>query len=428
MFWGGTFDEMSESALQPSVGELLEELIKSVHRNVQSTEAKEAENVRSFQEITSWAQPKGALPPPSDKFVKKCKIHAYEILLKKCRNARSQDGCADEGYCDENINPLFELKLSQFELSLMLGQTRYLPCVHSYETLKKSLHRKQKLLEESIDFVSSNANFKDEHGEGRAILTLLVLLKNSVPDAPSDQNFFALRKFPEIALPKIEANYFSIDWPENNIMSNPYISEQVRRITHFNVGAQRNENPSSQSLQRQPNLRPAKRASIAMQMTSNKWESLGRRYVLGVDSIPTEKKFASECGPAAMHLLAKKSLANRNNFEAKIISIQKFVEHIRALLVGIESESFTFDQRKNTFSMVDNLTVEHVLPVTMASYVQNFLECGACYKRLKMLVSKNLHNFKFKYEGFLFKVKFGHCERIASLLIGNCVGIFAGNV
>lgn len=409
---GGIFDEMSESALQPSVGELLEELIKSVHRNVQSTEAKEADNVRSFQEITSWAQPKGASPQPSDKFVKKCKVRAYEILLKKCRNGRSQDGCADEGYCDERIDPLFELKLSLFELSLMLGQTRYLPCVHSYETLKKSLRRKQKLLEESIDFVSSNASFKDEHSGGRAILTLLVLLKNSVADAPSDRNFFALREFPEIALPKIEANYFSIDWPENHIKSNPYISENVKRITHFNVGnAKRNENSSSQSLQRQLNLRPAKRVSIAMQMTSNKWESLGRRYVLGVDSLPTEKKFASECGPAAMHLVAKKSLANRRNFGAKIISIQKFVEHIRALLVGIESESFIFDQRKNTFSMVDNLTVEDVLPETMANYVQDFLESGACYKRLKMLVSKNLRSFKFKYDGFLFKVKSGHSER-----------------
>lgn len=399
--------KMSETMPQLSVGHLLEELIKCVYRNVQSTVSKESENVRSYLEIASWEQSKTKNHQPNEKFLKKCKTRAYEILLKKRRNnQRDHDECADEGY-SENIDPFLEIRVCQFKLNLMLGQTRKLPYVYHYEALKKYLLHKQQMFDASIDFICTDTYFQGEHSDGHAILHLLILLKDSVPDQPPNENFFALSKLSTNMLPKIETNYFQINWPENNIYTNPYISDNVRKITYFPVRNQDNgENFSVQRIMKVICEKAEKREPVPIMLMSNKWEYLGQKYVLNHRKIeiPKEKRFTSECSNAAMHILAKKEISNRRNFEAKIISIQKFVEHVRALLVGIESESFLFNQENNTFAMVDDLTVENVLPATMENYVKEFLECGACYKRLKMLISKNLHNFKFKYDGFLFKV------------------------
>ena len=89
-------------------------------------------------------------------------------------------------------------------------------------------------------------------------------------------------------------------------------------------------------------------------------------------------------------------------FQAHIIDSKRFNEHIKLLLIGIESESFMYDPNGMTFKLVEHLTVENILPGTIAHFVLDFIECGACYKRLKSLISTN--NFQLKYNGFVFKV------------------------
>ena len=70
--------------------------------------------------------------------------------------------------------------------------------------------------------------------------------------------------------------------------------------------------------------------------------------------------------------------------------------------VGIQSDTFQHDQLL-VFKMEDNVTVDDLLPETMKHFVQEFLECGTCFKRLQMMIMKK--DYKLMFEGFIFKVR-----------------------
>ena len=57
--------------------------------------------------------------------------------------------------------------------------------------------------------------------------------------------------------------------------------------------------------------------------------------------------------------------------------------------------------------MKPNITIEGVLPGTIEYFVEDFLECGTCYKRMQTMIMKK--DYKLMFEGFMFKVS---CEII----------------
>ncbi|XP_037931769.1 uncharacterized protein LOC119666560 [Teleopsis dalmanni] len=121
------------------------------------------------------------------------------------------------------------------------------------------------------------------------------------------------------------------------------------------------------------------------------WENLG------CYGIKKEKLFVSETNI----LLDLKSLQDERNgkkFIAKIVPVQLFLQDLKSLTVGIQSDIF----KHNTlliFDMEPDYTTENLLPDSVRIYVQPFLECGTCYKRLQAVcrLRNNTQN------GFLFK-------------------------
>lgn len=71
------------------------------------------------------------------------------------------------------------------------------------------------------------------------------------------------------------------------------------------------------------------------------------------------------------------------------------------LIVGIQSDTFYHDEFV-VFAMKPNVTIEGVLPGTIEYFVEDFLECGTCYKRMQTMIMKR--DYKLMFEGFMFKV------------------------
>lgn len=72
------------------------------------------------------------------------------------------------------------------------------------------------------------------------------------------------------------------------------------------------------------------------------------------------------------------------------------------LLVGIQSDIFKYNESSTTFHMKKNVTIDCFLPATILNFVDEFLECGTCYRRLQTMISRT--NYSLKFEGFMFKV------------------------
>lgn len=412
---------MLDASIELSVNRLLDELCKSLYIDKLSKRAS-ASPRRGHKSLEHEAIP--------IKLLRRCKNRAYEILLKK----NPVDEARDEGFA-EIADPLFELRFSQFEYNLYVGQMRsqFEAYGHVSDNFKKKIVQKLALFGECIDSIESSPYFGDERSDGPAILRLLVLLRRNQIDSVRDggASIFGLdvNALPELRLN--EPKWCRLNWPQMQTERNPYCGETGWRIlngnfkssifatplnatqnafgTKFDVNGalhlrRTNRLPVQQKQSENTERRQApatKRASSAIQYTSNKWEQLGQRYVLRESDelleMPFEPKFASEMGETALHLAAAKSLANHQLFEANIVPTQKFIEHLKSLLVGIESDSFFYCKATVSFQMVDNLTVDDtVLPESIEYFVRDFIECGTCYKRLKLII-------KTKHDGFLFR-------------------------
>lgn len=124
-----------------------------------------------------------------------------------------------------------------------------------------------------------------------------------------------------------------------------------------------------------------------------------------------EKPFVTECD-SSLHLLAVISNSRGKQFVAKIMPVERLIDDIKLMLIGIRSESFTYSDSV-VFELLENLTISTIGPETMKGILKEFMECGTCYKRLQKMSTKNPNNFKLIYDGFVFKAL---CSSIESFL------------
>ncbi|XP_046801977.1 uncharacterized protein LOC111686170 [Lucilia cuprina] len=131
----------------------------------------------------------------------------------------------------------------------------------------------------------------------------------------------------------------------------------------------------------------------AKKVFSWNWEGLG------CFGITCTKPFAGE---ASISLLLQSHInrENKKPFEAKILKMQDFLNDLKSLTVGIQSDTFYHDEFI-VFAMKPNVTIEGVLPGTIKYFVEDFLECGTCYKRMQTMIMKR--DYKLMFEGFMFK-------------------------
>lgn len=120
------------------------------------------------------------------------------------------------------------------------------------------------------------------------------------------------------------------------------------------------------------------------------WEEIEREH-------QPESLFASETD-SMLHLLSQQ---RGGLFAAKLVTMTDIIRDTKALLIGIQSESYTFDADALCFRLVAGITVAEIAPVTFSGIVEEFLECGTCYRRL---ASKYTNSICLKEDGFVYRV------------------------
>lgn len=354
-----------------------------------------------------------------EKLLKKCKLRSFEILLKK-----SQQKTPDEGY-SVIINPFRELKFNRFEYNIYVGQIR--PYFETYGQVEKKkmekILRKCDLFSECIQFIEGNDYFRSKKSDGYSILWFLILLKNNSPmdvilEDGSNESYFSIHTNSVPKFPLFVSKRFLLDWHAGSVLDqNPYCRSMSR--INYNFTALRQMEPTIESgvPVQETQLYSIKaildeiktqRKSKTICFTNNKWEHLGKRYTFDEKCNHFATLFENFfCTESSMATLNLNSMAcSRSNIvsEVRIVQMMEFVEHIKLLLIGIESESFLFNQPLIKFSIAESLTVENVTPETMDHFIADFIECGTCYKRLKAIVACNIDGYKLKNDGFLSKV------------------------
>lgn len=405
-----------EESKQVSIQSLLENLCKSVYKDLISSNI-----IAHRASTTNGDQIHDSSNNIPEKLLKKCKLRAYEIILKK-----SQQKSPDEGYADV-INPIRELRFNQFEYNIYVGQMR--PHFHAYGQIKEKqqqkILKKYYLFEECIKYVEEHDYFRNEKNDGYLILWFLVLLKNNFSidlkeDSEFNESYFSLNVKELPKFPMLKPKLFHLNWHSDVVLhENPYCNSMRRFDRDFNSHKNLEDIFDLNECQKQTAANSIKSVlnAIKKQQTSktviymsNKWEELGKCYTFdGLHDNAKlaslfEKKFCSELATASLNLLAIKDSRNGNCTEALIVEKTEFIEHIKLLLIGVESESFTYDQQEKCFKIIKPLAVENLMPCTINNFMSDFLECGTCFRKLKRLITNNIDGTQPKCAGFLIKV------------------------
>lgn len=412
-----------ETSEQVSIQSLLDDLCKSIYKDVNTPN-----NVSAHSSRRAPGQQNNDNNIPED-LLKKCKKNAFEILLKKSNvkslSANRSSTIDDEGYSEVN-DPVRELQYSQFEYSIFVGEMR--PSFGPYGFIKsreeKKILGKLALFQECLQFVDGNEYFCNEQSDGYSILWFLSLLKNrsNIDTLLTVEPYFSLpfNQMPS-TLPTIQMKYFKLNWtPSVELQQNPYCEAMWKlnkRSNLFHLPAIMDVTDKKRVTYAQQSIVEevldhvrSRLPSSNIYFEANRWEHRGICIPLNKDTDPDviaslyEKRFCTELPDASLNLLAIEAAKQQQELHVRIIDKKRFNEHIKLLLIGIESESFIYDSITMTFSLIENLTIENLMPNTIAHFVLDFIECGSCYKRLKSLITTN--NYISNYTGIVFKVSF----------------------
>lgn len=402
---------------QISVQSLLDDLCRCIYKDVNTSNVKFAH--KSFQ--PSGQQKSNIVP---EKVLKTCRKRAFEILLRKSnvKSLSATRSTIDKSFSNV-FDPLKEFQYSQFEYSIFVGEVRphFGPYGFIRERQEEKILKKYDLFKECIQLIAENEYFYDEQNDGYSILWFLTLFKNksNIDTLLTVEPYFSLALDQLPVFPIMQTTYFKLNWqPNTELSQNPYCSamqklNQRSNLFHFpglsnGIFCESNNTAPNNFVQEvlenvQSRIRPSN-----IYYVSNRWEHRGLCIPLNKDTDPKvieslyEKNFITELPDATLNVLAIDAAKQGQPFQPWIIEKKLFNEHIKLLLIGIESESFMYDADNGTFKLLENLTIENVDPETIAYFVSDFIECGSCYKRLKSLIHPN--NPELKQNGFVFKV------------------------
>lgn len=348
--------------------------------------------------------------------IQKYRSTAWEILLKKSVDPYSV-----------NQESLDELSYIQFEMKM---------CA-SNGCQRKKCDEFDKLLED----ITSSSYFKDD--PGKSILSLLITLRNTQSHQqfveieettlPSDSlfqmsQFDCFTQFSSTTDAQSESRLLPDISSHNKLKNNPYVP-LLNRTSMFKL-SEEPMNPATitqtqsfftlqpESVPRTPHIflprliddRENKnlndyKTDLNKSVLGHNWENLGKH------EIPHNTKFITET-ESVLHLKALESNTRRKPaFTPKIMSLEHFLRDLKSLVVGIRSETFTFDDAF-VFTLTKDLTIPNSTPKSLHRLIKNHLLCGTCYKRLQVMTEKNYYDFKHIFDGFVFKV-----SHLMSLLV-----------
>lgn len=389
--------------------------------------------------------------PINQQFLRRITSLTYGILLKKSDHPVE---LPDDDIC----NPLHELQFRRFEMNILAKthidkkrSKRFDQCVDKIETedlLNSELMQALFILmvslkdsvpaQEGIDYnITGVENFLqsaiDDYQPYRTVSTEMMRLPSSLPnifDSHCNTDKSRNPYMPSFMSAEVyNTNQFQfLKLLSSNLqaqeISRPLLYHEEFRSTDNIFSSLLIKKAAMQTSSRLPNLmklHQKQKKSTSTQKTISKrvrnivenayekpifmkslsWDHVGK----AMDSTQHERKFASDCPSAFLHMLAVQAIQKSDNFDVKIIKTSQLIDDIKLLLVGTPSDTFHYNMELMCFSMVQNVTVENVAPITMLASVQGFLECGTCYARLKILCCTDADNFNMKFDGFVFQVK-----------------------
>lgn len=412
-----------ESSNEISVQQLLGDLIKIIYRDCIEEQQANAQNAFISAPFYQKAPPT-TIPA---KLLRTFKTRANAILLHKTqKQPLPADLLATSEGFSEIIDPIREMKYCQFVNNIHVGQMR--PLMGDYSLLsereKRCILVKHDLYTECIESIDSDDYFRLEQSDGNSILKFLLALKNSCPEDPSKyggKSIFSLEDYKLPALPKFEPKFFKLKWdPVDEMLNNPYC-QSIRKLNEAtgmfafcmpSTSATPHNPPSltSDSQLAPTTSSPKKTKRCTVFLTAATWKHRGLRIPLD-DSAESdallaslvEKKFITETIDGSMNAAGFLETKRYNDFICRVMEEELFIKHVKLMLIGIESDSFTYDANTMSFRMLEHLTPTNILPATAEKFVDVFIESGTCFKRLKCIVQRNTSNQK-EYHGFLFKV------------------------
>lgn len=348
---------------------------------------------------------------PTEKFLRRTKSLAYEILLKKSNKI-------NELRNDQPFDPFDELNFLEFQM---------------HYTCKNDIERECcRKFENCLNLTKDDLFFQTDLGQ--SILRFLITLEGSicVEDrlienvAPgclmgtyflNNYNTTPYRIIP-LERMRFPAAYKQIFGPNisADIIKNPYFPKFLKQNKNnkrfFTLPLNRGGNEQKHNTEYLSLPGTIKQISDGTETDSRRektrnilwnsrtWECLGE----AAEDDPIAAQFASENQSSLLHLFAVHSKVIRTRFSAKLVEIPKIIADIKYLVIGIRSEAFFDDPITMCFSMATHLTIPNVLPQTFAGFVQEFLECGSCYARLQSMCNITPQNFDLKFNGFVFRV------------------------
>lgn len=357
--------------------------------------------------------------------MRRCRQRAYAVLLQKTNKvAWPSDllAAADDGF-SERIDPMRELRYCQFVHNVRVGQERALADDYGLadQRGRRKMLEKFDAYAECVATVESAEHFRPKN-EGHKMLQFLLLLKNSGPDddgheGSADESLFALNAQAMPELPQMTAAYFQLKWdPTEYVAVNPYCDAMQRLASTADAvaGQQSDIRGPPQGTNGSTVSRDGSRkrsTTPAVYHTSHIWRHAGLQIPLDGSAESgrklealVERKFLTETPDAARNAAAYVTLRHGDDFRVRVRREPLLVEHIRLLLIGIESDSFRYDATAMEFAMVAHLATDNVLPASVACFAEAAIECGTCYKRLKFIIDRSTDKAN-EYQGFLFKVR-----------------------
>ncbi|CAO1392141.1 unnamed protein product [Diamesa tonsa] len=315
---------------------------------------------------------------------RKSRSQAYEILLFE-----SQTPCLKISEKQELKNIGSELEFAAFELTL---ETK----------TKQKRNTINNEFAKTLEFFEKNPT-----DELKSVLTLLLSLKNtSNNDHKNEFNFF---QFPTIKYEKTtssDTNSFLLitGAQESKFEINSPSTECSFLSQNLLLALNNQIIPQNKAIVPEKTLVAIEQPSQIIDKHTVKegtysWHQLGKRGVNAEPSFITE----SEDHSTIHHFTTHAANEQRKVHTLKIISQEKLIDDVKLLCVGTISEVFYCDD-SYIFHMHPHYTIEGISTTVLQGLMQELLESGSCYKRLRTMIKKNPFNYKLIFDGFVFKV------------------------
>ncbi|XP_028144786.2 gamma-tubulin complex component 6 [Diabrotica virgifera virgifera] len=322
--------------------------------------------------------------------IKSARTKCYEILLKK-RFTDSKKDCKDDTIVrDSYCNFLtWEFKL-----------------IHEFD-MKDHAHE----LKSCVD--NLHQSLKEDQEYFNRILTFLMELKNiprknkdlldlsSLPPIKEFENFNKLFQLPD--------SFKEVFNAEENLNT----IESYQNVTHNEISKDDNTLiPNTKFSEifkdegyHSPPKSPENIWELASKLKYNRrktWENFG--YPEPDKELP----FLSELGPLSSlwvenleSLYMLKLFKEGTVYNSRMVPRKDFIQDLKYLLVGMASDSFTFDDQ-GVFYLVPGINVEAITPDALLRYCNDIMFTGTCAKALDKLSTPDLETGQYKYQGYVF--------------------------